>query len=104
MPQPFAVIRTRGPAWDDARRMEDQPDWRAHAAFMDGLYASGFLLLAGPLEGTRDVLLIVHAESAADIEDQLAADPWVGNGLLELKQIARWTLRIGSPIPMCREA
>jgi len=82
VPQLFAVVRTRGPAWDDKRRMEDQPDWEAHAVFMNGLHASGFLLLAGPLEGTPDVLLIARADSAADIEGRLVADPWVANGLL----------------------
>jgi len=92
----FAVVRTRGPAWNADQRMEDQPAWQAHAAFMDGLHASGFLLLVGPLEGTPDVLLIVRADSAADTEGRLAADPWVANGLLRLKQIARWTLRLGS--------
>jgi len=33
----FAVIRARGPAWDDARGLEEQTGWDAHAAFMDGL-------------------------------------------------------------------
>lgn len=96
MPHLFAVIRTRGPVWESARRMEDQPDWPAHAVFMNGLHDSGFLVLVGPLDGTPDVLLIVRAESAAEIEDRLAMDPWVANGLLREKQIARWTLRLGS--------
>src|SRR5438309_801920 len=54
----FAVIRSRGPAWDPSRPLEGQPDWQGHAAFMNGLKAEGFVVLGGPLEGTPEVLLI----------------------------------------------
>jgi hypothetical protein len=47
--QIFAVVRTRGPSWNDAEPMEGQEDWRAHADFMSALEAQGFMLLAGPL-------------------------------------------------------
>lgn len=92
----FAAIRTRGPAWDDSKPMEQQVDWDAHARFMEGLADDGFLVLVGPLEGTRDVLLVVRAESAAAIERRLSTDPWVVNGLLVLKQVAPWQIRLGS--------
>ena len=92
----FAAIRTRGPAWDDSRPMEQQAGWGAHARFMEGLADDGFLILVGPLEGTREVLLVVRAESAAEIERRLSTDPWVANGLLALKQVAPWQIRLGS--------
>jgi len=38
-----------GPEWDRSRPMEEQSGWDAHAAFMDGLEASGFVVLGGPL-------------------------------------------------------
>src|SRR4249919_4110085 len=57
----FAVIRTRGPRWNDAQPLEGQEDWRGHADYMNGLVDDGFTLLGGPLGGTRDVLLIVRA-------------------------------------------
>ena len=57
----FAVIRTRGAAWQAALSIEEQEGWAAHAAFMDGLAKEGFIVLAGPLEGTNDVLLIACA-------------------------------------------
>jgi uncharacterized protein YciI len=96
MPELFAVTRTRGPNWDHARRMEEQTDWQAHAMFMDGLHDEGFMLLVGPLEDTPDVLLIVRADSVEEVGARLAADPWIANGLLRQKQIARWTLRLGT--------
>lgn len=94
--QLFAVMRTRGAAWNDAAAMEEQIDWRAHADFMNALVADGFMLLGGPLTGTRDVLLVVRAESEADVEARLAADCWSVKGLLRTLRINPWRLRLGS--------
>jgi uncharacterized protein YciI len=96
MERVFAVWRTRGPAWDDSKPLEGQADWIAHAQFMDGLYKNGFAALVGPLEGTRDALLILRASSPDEIEQRLAGDPWSKNGLLTTKQISPWKLRLGS--------
>jgi uncharacterized protein YciI len=92
----FCVLRSRGPAWDDRKPLEDQIDWAGHAAFMDALHEEGFAVLVGPLEGTRDALLIVRASSESEIVNRLAADPWTNNGLLVTKQISPWQLRLGS--------
>jgi uncharacterized protein YciI len=90
------VIRTRGPSWDDSRPLEQQAQWPEHAAFMDGLADDEFLILAGPLEGTRDVLLVVRASGVDEIETRLNGDPWTANGLLSMKHVAPWQIRIGS--------
>ena len=92
----FAVIRARGPAWDHARPLEGQPEWAAHATFMNALKAEGFVVLGGPLEGTSEVLLIVRAENEAEVRSRLAADPWSANDLLRVARTAPWTLRLGS--------
>jgi uncharacterized protein YciI len=92
----FAVIRSRGPAWNDALPIDDQVEWRAHAAFMNGLVEQQFIAVGGPLEGTPDVLLVVRATDAAEIAERLAADPWVRNGLLRLKEVWPWWIRLGS--------
>src|SRR3979411_3347171 len=92
----FAVIRTRGPRWNDAQPLEGQEDWRAHADFMNALVDDGFMVLGGPLVGTRDVLLIVRATDEAEIEGLLDKDIWVVKGLLCRRQITPWWLRLGS--------
>lgn len=92
----FAVMRTRGMAWNSAIPMEDQPDWRLHAEFMDDLYAESFLVLVGPLEGTSDVLLIARANDVEEVRARLATDPWIKNGLLREISAAPWTLRLGA--------
>ena len=95
----FAVINTRGPNWNDDKPMEEQGDWRAHADFMNALVDDGFMVLGGPLLGTRDVLLIVRATDEAEIEGRLDKDIWVVKGLLCRCQIAPWWLRLGSRGP-----
>ena len=95
MQRAFVVLRSRGPAWDDAKPLERQADWAAHAAFMDTLFEQGFVALAGPLEGTRDALLVLRASGTPEIVERLASDPWTNNGLLVTKQISPWQLRLG---------
>jgi hypothetical protein len=63
---------------------------------MDRLYDEGVAALVGPLEGTRDALLILRVPSPSAIAKRLESDPWTLNGLLTTKQISRWTLRLGS--------
>ena len=92
----FALIRTRGPAWDDLRSLEQQDEWDAHASFMNALVREGFVALGGPLDGTSDVLLVVRARSADEIVDRLSADPWSASGLLQVRKVTPWTLRLGA--------
>jgi hypothetical protein len=96
MERVFAVLRSRGPAWDDSKPLEGQAAWAAHAAFMDALFEERFAALVGPLEGTRDALLILRAFSASDVVERLASDPWTTNGLLVTRQVSVWQLRLGS--------
>jgi uncharacterized protein YciI len=91
----FAVINTRGAAYRHGRPMEEQESWRPHADFMNALVAEGLVLLGGPLE-EPDVLLIMRAASADDIRARLAPDPWHRMGLLTIKSISPWTLRLGT--------
>ncbi|HEY7466193.1 MAG TPA: hypothetical protein VIB47_05830 [Dehalococcoidia bacterium] len=96
MERVFVVVRSRGPAWDDSKPLEGQVDWAAHAAFMDDLFDRRVVALVGPLEGTRDALLVVRGLSAAEIVERLATDPWTTNQLLITKQISPWQLRLGA--------
>ena len=96
MERVFVVLRSRGPAWDESKPLEGQVEWSGHAAYMDALFDQGFAALVGPLEGTRDALLVLRAASASEIVDRLASDPWTVSGLLVTKQISPWQLRLGS--------
>src|SRR5262245_29580285 len=95
----FAVVRTRGPRWNDATPLEGQEDWRGHADYMNALAAEGVVLFGGPLAGTRDVLLILRAENIQQVEARLAADCWTVKDMLRTRQITPWELRLGSLDP-----
>ena len=92
----FAVIRTRGDEWNASLQLEAQRDWDTHALFMNGLANEGFVVVGGPLENTHDVLLIIRAASEEEIAERLQDDPWTKSGLLRIRQISPWTLRLGS--------
>ena len=95
----FAVIRQAGPGWRDGG-IYDQSAVGEHAAFMDALTDSGFLLVAGPLAGSEHgrlrALLIVDAEDETAIHRQLADDPWVAGGKLTTVSIEPWLVLVGA--------
>ena len=91
----FAVMLNRGAAYRHGQPLESQPEWDAHAKFMDALVDEGLVKLGGPLEGTNEVLLIFRAQSEDEIRQRLAPDPWHRMGLLEIARILPWTLRLG---------
>lgn len=93
--QLFAVVRTRRSGWQQSVSLECQPEWNAHAMFMDGLHAEGFIVLGGPLEGTPDALLIVRAKDRDEILERFAEDPWSDADLLRISRIAPWTVWLG---------
>jgi uncharacterized protein YciI len=88
----YVVRLRRGGPWDWSRDLREQAGWDDHASFMDGLVDAGFIVLGGPLEGGRDTLHIVAAESEDAIRERLAADPWARNGMLSPASIERWTI------------
>ncbi|MGA9113420.1 MAG: YciI family protein [Candidatus Dormiibacterota bacterium] len=94
----FAVRNQRGGPWDWSRPMREQEAWKEHAAFMNALVDDGFVLLGGPLEGDRDVLLIVTAGSEAAVRDRLAEDPWQRAGMLTTTAIEGWTILLSPEI------
>src|SRR5580700_3103274 len=92
----FAVVRSQGAAWLPDTGLEGQPDWRAHADFMNALEAEGLVALGGPLVGTPDVLLVMRADCADAIRQRLDQDPWTSLDLLHVRSITPWALRLGT--------
>jgi len=93
----FAVVRTRGEAWDAAKPMRSQREWSEHAAFMNGLAAQGFIVLGGPLGNSGDILLAIKANDESEIRLALQQDPWSKSGILEVKSSQPWTILLESP-------
>jgi uncharacterized protein YciI len=93
MPMFFVVCRRRGPEWDASLPLEEQSDWPAHADFMDGLVATGFVVLGGPLADEETVVLAVEAASESEVRARLALDPWHESHLV-VDRVDSWTIRL----------
>ena len=78
--------------------MEEQSDWGAHAAFMDGLVDEGFIVLGGPLGDEERVVHVVEAASVEAIRATLARDPWSESHLV-IDAIDPWTIRLDGRSP-----
>jgi hypothetical protein len=89
----LVVLRRSGPEWDPSRPLEEQSGWDEHAAFMDGLVESGFVVLGGPLVDEVRVAHAVEAGSEEAIRETLARDPWSGTHLV-IDSIEPWTIRL----------
>jgi uncharacterized protein YciI len=89
----FVIERRSGPAWDAGRVLEEQTGWDEHAAFMERLVETGFVVLGGPLADERRVILAVEAESEDDVRATLARDPWSGSHLV-VESVEPWTIRL----------
>ena len=89
----YVVIRRSGPEWDPALPLEQQSQWDAHAALMEELVSSGFLVLGGPLEDEERVVLAIEASSADEVREILGRDPWSETHLV-IESVERWTIRL----------
>jgi uncharacterized protein YciI len=88
----YAVRQKRGGPWNWARDLRGQAGFDDHARFVDDLVDSGFIVLGGPLQGEREVLLIVSAPDEDAVRQRFADDPWVRSGMLTLTTVERWTI------------
>jgi len=89
----YLVERARGPAWDHSRSRREQDGWDEHAAFMDGLVDSGFVVLGGPLADEHRVILAIEAASEDEVRSTLARDPWHESHLV-VESVDPWTIRL----------
>ena len=91
----FAVATAKGPSWDHARDIREQPFWDEHAAFSDQLLARGFIILGGPIASgdAGDIaLLAVEAADENGVWAVFDADPWAVHHVFRVKSVWPWTL------------
>ncbi|HTU96156.1 MAG TPA: hypothetical protein VMF14_09985 [Solirubrobacteraceae bacterium] len=93
MPMFHVVVTRTGPEWQSGRPLEEQTGWAEHAAFMDGLVDSGFIVLGGPLGDERRVVHAVDAVSEEAIREMLRRDPW-NETHLQVESVQPWTIRL----------
>jgi uncharacterized protein YciI len=90
----FAVLTVHGPGWDGSKAIRSQQGWNDHAAVMDGLVESGFIVMGGPLDDGEQALLVVEAASEEEVRQLLAFDPWspAHMEMLVVHTVQRWSI------------
>ena len=89
----LVVLHRSGPAWQASLPSEGQTGWPEHAAFMEALVDSGFVVMGGPLHDERRVVLVVEADSDNDVRDVLGQDPWSWSHLV-LVSLEPWPIQL----------
>ncbi len=76
------------------------PHREAHLAHLRELHAAGTLVLGGALMDPMDAgLLVIRAETRAEIEELLAADSYAKNGIWTKIEIREWNVVVGNVTP-----
>jgi uncharacterized protein YciI len=94
----FVIVSSAGVRRDLSKGTREQPFWDEHALFIDRLVDEGFILLGGPLPDEGGALLVVFAETEADVRARLKDDPWYVNDVLKLESVKRWEIFIDQRI------
>jgi uncharacterized protein YciI len=82
-----------GPTWESGPP-EDQPDWDAHADFVDTLIEDGMFVMGGPFSDYSGSLTLLEGVTAEEAEALVAGDPFVQNGVFVLESVHEWTIYV----------
>jgi uncharacterized protein YciI len=90
----FIVRSVIGANRDRSKGVREQPLWDEHAAFVDGLFDAGHILLGGPYTDGTGALLIVQMDTddPAAVKDVFDRDPWSGGGIQHVAEVKRWDI------------
>jgi uncharacterized protein YciI len=91
--QRVLVICNAGPAWGSGPP-EDQPDWDAHADWVDALIDAGTFVMGGPLSDYSGSVSLLEGLTAAEAEELIATDPFVLNGVFVVGSVRDWTVYV----------
>lgn len=83
----FAVVYTF--ADNEAVRLETRPK---HREYLKGLLESGNIVLSGPFLDDTGALLVIEAESRAQVDEFLANDPYRDAGVVDNAMVKEWNI------------
>jgi uncharacterized protein YciI len=87
------VVFNAGPAWGSGPP-EDQPDWEAHAEWVDALIEEGTFVMGGPLSDYSGSVSLLEGLTAAEARELIATDPFVLNGVFVIESVRDWTVYV----------
>lgn len=77
---------------DADARARVRPD---HLAYMAGLHVQGVVVMGGPVGDGAGALVVLRADSEADVHRIIAEDPYTAAGVGADHVIRPWTVAIG---------
>jgi len=72
-----------------------KPFREEHLALLRALHAEGKLVMAGAFQPADGALLLFRADTPAEVEAFVRADPYARNGLVTGWRIREWTVAVG---------
>jgi uncharacterized protein YciI len=87
------VIFRAGPTWGSGPP-EDQPDWDAHADWVDALIDAGTFVMGGPLGDYSGSVSLLEGLTAVEARELIATDPFVENGVFVIDSVRDWTVYV----------
>jgi uncharacterized protein YciI len=84
------VVRWRaGPTWTSGG-IREQPDWDAHADYIDALIEQGTFVMGGPFADNSGSLSLLEGVDEEEARQVIAEDPFVANGVFVLEDVREW--------------
>jgi uncharacterized protein YciI len=84
------MVRFRaGPTWTSGS-VREQPDWDAHAEFVDALIERGTFVMGGPFSDNSGSMSLLEGIDADEARRILEDDPFMKNGVFVLEEIREW--------------
>jgi hypothetical protein len=97
MKRTFAAIVERTSKWDQSKQAQEQEGFAGHAKYMGDLEAEGFIVMAGLMLNSSDVLFILEADSEEQVQTRLGQDPWRQDGHTRLVRLEEIAIRTWNP-------
>ncbi|SRR6266508_6948081 len=91
MKKAIAVFLRHGSRWDPEKPVREQAYWNDHAQFMDKLFDSGTVVLAGPFADSGS-MVIMKVESVEVARAIFQNDPWAQKDILVTADAKEWTI------------
>jgi uncharacterized protein YciI len=86
------IVRFRaGPTWTSGS-VREQPDWDAHAEFVDALIERGTFVMGGPFSDNSGSMSLLEGIDADEARRLLEGDPFMNNGVFVLEEIREWNV------------
>ena len=93
------MVRFRaGPTWTNGS-VREQPDWDAHAEFVDALIERGTFVMGGPFSDNSGSMSLLEGIDADEARRILEDDPFMKNGVFVLEEIREWNVFVDELSP-----